>query len=153
VPQELNLLHSSIRDNIALADPAISDADIMTAVEQAGAQDFVASLSEGLDSDVGTMGTRLSGGERQRIALARALVVKPRLLILDEVTSALDPDTEAAICRNIAGLRDRYTIVAITHRPAWTRIATNLYKVEAGRVTQVEAKTKAKPRSKAAARA
>ena len=151
VPQELNLLHSSIRDNIALSDPAISDADIMAAIEQAGAQEFIASLPEGLDSDVGTMGTKLSGGERQRIALARALVVKPQMLILDEVTSALDPDTEAAICRNIASLRDRYTIVAITHRPAWTRIATHLYKVESGRVTKVD--TKAKARSKAAVRA
>jgi ATP-binding cassette subfamily C protein len=149
VPQELNLLHSSVRDNIALGDTSITDAQIMEALEQAGAQAFVASLPEGLDSDVGTMGTKLSGGERQRIALARALVVKPQMLILDEVTSALDPDTEAAICRNIAGLRDRYTIVAITHRPAWTRIATDLYKVASGRVTRVEAKQK----SKAAVRA
>jgi ATP-binding cassette, subfamily C, bacterial len=144
VPQELNLLHSSVRDNIALGDPAITDTQIMEALEQAGAEGFIASLTEGLDSDVGTMGTKLSGGERQRIALARALVVKPQMLILDEVTSALDPDTEAAICRNIAGLRDRYTIVAITHRPAWTRIATHLYKVEAGRVTKVDAKAKNK---------
>jgi ATP-binding cassette, subfamily C, bacterial len=144
VPQELSLLHSTVRDNIALGDPEITDVQIMEALEQAGAEEFVASLPQGLDSDVGTMGTKLSGGERQRIALARALVVKPRMLILDEVTSALDPDTEAAICRNIASLRDRYTIVAITHRPAWTRIATHLYKVEGGRVSKVDAKAKSR---------
>jgi ATP-binding cassette, subfamily C, bacterial len=82
------------------------------------------------------MGMKLSGGQRQRISLARALVRQPKLLILDEVTSALDHQTEAAICRNITGLADQYTIVAITHRPAWLQIARRVYKIEDGRATR-----------------
>ncbi|MFL5259705.1 MAG: ABC transporter ATP-binding protein [Hyphomicrobiales bacterium] len=137
VPQELNLLHSTIRENISLGDPAIADEEIIAALAQAGASGFFASLPNGLATEVGSMGAKLSGGQRQRISLARALVVDPELLILDEVTSALDPETEAAISENIAGLAGRYTIVAITHRPVWTSIATHLYKVESGRVSAV----------------
>jgi ATP-binding cassette, subfamily C, bacterial len=137
VPQELSLLHGSIRENVALGDAAIGDEAIRTALARAGADVLVSGPAHGLDSDVGEMGTKLSGGQRQRIALARALVLEPKLLILDEVTSALDPATEDQICREVAGLRGDYTIVAITHRPAWTAIADRLYKVEAGRVTAV----------------
>jgi ATP-binding cassette, subfamily C, bacterial len=137
VPQELSLLHGSIRENVALGDAAIGEEAIRRALARAGADVLVSGPAHGLDSDVGEMGTKLSGGQRQRIALARALVLEPKLLILDEVTSALDPDTEDQICREVAGLRGDFTIVAITHRPAWTAIADRLYKVEAGRVTAV----------------
>jgi ATP-binding cassette subfamily C protein len=137
VPQELSLLHTTIRDNIVLGDPEISENDIIEALDQAGAREFIMAMPEGLDSEVGVMGSRLSGGQRQRIALARALVTKPKLLILDEVTSALDPDTEKSICHKIAALRGQYTTVAITHRPIWTEIATHLYKVERGNVIKV----------------
>jgi ATP-binding cassette subfamily C protein len=142
VPQELNLLHTTIRDNLVLGDTAIGDADIEEALDQAGAREFIMAMPEGLDTEVGTLGSRLSGGQRQRIALARALVTKPKLLILDEVTSALDPETERAICEKIVGLHGRYTIVAITHRPIWTEIATHLYKVERGNVIRIDRKTK-----------
>jgi ATP-binding cassette subfamily C protein len=138
VPQELSLLHTTIRDNLVLGDTEISDTDIEEALDQAGARDFIMAMPSGLDSEVGTMGSRLSGGQRQRIALARALVTRPKLLILDEVTSALDPETEKAICEKIVGLHGRYTIVAITHRPIWTEIATHLYKVERGSVVRID---------------
>ena len=137
VPQELSLLHGTIRENVALGDPAIGDDAIRAALARAGAEVLVSGPAHGLDADVGEMGTKLSGGQRQRIALARALVLEPKLLILDEVTSALDPETEDQICREVAGLRGDFTIVAITHRPAWTAIADRLYKVEAGRVEAV----------------
>ncbi len=137
VPQELSLLHGTIRENVALSDAAIDDEAIRTALVRAGAESLIRGPAHGLDSDVGEMGTKLSGGQRQRIALARALVLEPKLLILDEVTSALDPATEDQICREVAALRGDYTIVAITHRPAWTAIADRLYKVEGGRVTAV----------------
>lgn len=138
VPQELNLLHGSIRENVTLGDETISDERILDALAQAGAADFVASLPDGLATDVGSMGGKLSGGQRQRISIARALVIEPSVLVLDEVTSALDPETEAEICRNISSLRGRYTIVAITHRPAWSQIANRLYLVANGRVTSLD---------------
>ena len=84
------------------------------------------------------MGGKLSGGQRQRISLARALVHKPKILVLDEVTSALDPETERGIVENIAGLRSAYTILVITHRPAWTAIADRVYRVEGGGVMSGE---------------
>jgi ATP-binding cassette subfamily C protein len=145
VPQELALFHDSIRENISLSEPGISDDDIMEALRLAGADSFIASLPTGLDTDVGEFGGKLSGGQRQRISLARALVRKPDVLVLDEVTSALDPETETAIVDNIAGLRGRYTIIAITHRPAWTRIADVVYSFAEGRVSKT-------PKVKAAGR-
>ncbi len=144
VPQELNLLHTTIRDNLVLGQTEISDADIEEALDQAGARDFIMAMPNGLDTEVGSMGSRLSGGQRQRIALARALVTRPKLLILDEVTSALDPETEKSICEKIVGLHGRYTIVAITHRPIWTEIATHLYKVERGSVVRINRSSKTK---------
>lgn len=137
VPQELSLLHGTIRENVALGDAAIGDEAIRAALARAGAEVLISGPAHGLDADVGEMGTKLSGGQRQRIALARALVLEPKLLILDEVTSALDPETEDQICREVAALRGDFTIVAITHRPAWTAIADRLYKVEDGLVTAV----------------
>jgi len=82
-----------------------------------------------------------SGGQRQRLALARALATSPKLLILDEVTSALDPQTEAEICANIQDIAKSYTILAITHRPIWAKIASRLYTVENGTV-KLESKTR-----------
>jgi ATP-binding cassette, subfamily C, bacterial len=134
VSQELSLFHDSIRANVTLGDPTISDSEVWQALEAAGASAYVESLPDRLESEVGEKGTRLSGGQRQRIALARALVVKPRLLILDEVTSALDHEAEAAICRSIDRLRGDFTIIAITHRPALHRIADRVLLLRDGRL-------------------
>lgn len=124
VPQELILLSGTVRDNITLG-AKISDEDIWRALELAGAAEFVRNLPEGLDSELGERGVKLSGGQRQRLSLARALVRHPKLLILDEVTSALDPATEKMLVRQIAELarREHITIIAITHTPAWTNVA------------------------------
>jgi ATP-binding cassette, subfamily C, bacterial len=134
VPQELVLFHDTVRANITLSDETISNADVTHALIRSGAKEFAQSL----DQDVGEMGGKLSGGQKQRISLARALVKNPKIIILDEVTSALDPKTETEIVRNIETLKGEYTIIAITHRPAWTAIADKLYKVEAGHITEIK---------------
>lgn len=137
VPQELNLLHSTIRQNITLGDTEITDDAVLKALELAGASSFIKGLPAGLDTNVGEMGGKLSGGQRQRISLARALVKNPAILILDEVTSALDPATEAEIIRNIADLSRRYTIIVITHHETWASIADRLYEVRDGQAVEV----------------
>jgi ATP-binding cassette, subfamily C, bacterial len=130
VPQELVLADGSILDNITLGDARIGRDAVLEAIELAGLGDFVRSLPEGVDSPVGVVGGKLSGGQRQRISLARALVCKPRLLILDEVTSALDLETEQQICTRLAGLSPPATIIAITHRPAWSAIAGTILRFD-----------------------
>lgn len=137
VSQDLSLLHATIRENICLGDATLGGAEVGEAIRLAGLESFIAGLPEGLDTSVGEMGTRLSGGQRQRIALARALVTHPDILILDEVTSALDPATEAGIVSNILSLSKSFTIIVITHREAWVDVAERLYEVHGGRVTEV----------------
>ena len=127
VPQELILLHDSIHANITLGDSSIDEGRVMAALNMAGAADFIARLPEGLATEVGEKGARFSGGQRQRIAIARALVHRPKLLILDEVTSALDAATEAEICDNIREISKTVTVLAISHRQAWIDIADHVF--------------------------
>jgi ATP-binding cassette, subfamily C, bacterial len=137
VPQELTLLRGSVFDNITLGDMHITTDQVLESLRLAGALGFVEAMPNGIHTDIGTMGAKLSGGQRQRISLARALVLKPKLLLLDEVTSALDEGTEAEICENITELAGQFTIISITHKPAWTRIAKRLYRVMDGNVELV----------------
>ena len=134
VPQELFLFHESVLTNITLGDPTLGYDAAEAALRQAGGWDFVAALPEGLETIVGERGTRLSGGQRQRIAIARALVRKPRLLILDEATSGLDPETEAAICATLKSLTPALTILAISHQPAIIDVADRIYRLQNGRL-------------------
>jgi ATP-binding cassette, subfamily C, bacterial len=123
VPQELILLHDTILANITLGDSSITEDRALEALRLAGAEEFVSRLPAGLATEVGEKGARFSGGQRQRIAIARALVHRPKLLILDEVTSALDADTEREICENIRAISNSVTVLAISHRQAWIDIA------------------------------
>lgn len=137
VPQELVLFHDTVFANVALGDERVGEVEVRAALEMAGAWDFVSRMPKGIDSIVGERGAKLSGGQRQRIALARALAVKPKLLILDEVTSALDPATELEICQSLRKLLGDMAILAITHRPGFLNVADRVYQVHAGRVTEM----------------
>ncbi len=138
VPQDLVLFHDTLHANLTLGDPDIKDDDVRQALETAGAWDFINAMPEGIMSVAGQQGTKLSGGQRQRIAIARALVLKPRLLILDEVTSALDTRIEREICENIRNLSHDITIFAITHRPTLLEFADRVYAIKDGMVEEVK---------------
>jgi ATP-binding cassette subfamily C protein len=132
VAQETFLFHDSIRANLQWAVPGATDAEMQTALRMSAA-DFVATLPQGMDTVVGDRGVRLSGGERQRIALARALLRQPSLLILDEATSALDNENEARVLAAIRRLHGTLTIVLITHRLAAVAGADVIHVIEGGR--------------------
>jgi len=138
VPQETLLLHDSIFNNVALGDPGISETDVVSALQAAGAWTFVEKLTDGVHSNVGERGGKLSGGQRQRIMIARALVHHPRLLILDEATTALDPQSEAAICETLRKLRGEQTILAISHQPALLEAAERAYQLQGGHAQLVK---------------
>lgn len=117
VPQQTFLFDDTVRDNVTLGAD-VSDDEVWQALRLAQAEHFVAALPAGLDTAIGERGTSLSGGQRQRIALARAIVRRPRLLLLDDATSAVDPEVEQRI---LDGLRDStrgITVVVVAHRPA-----------------------------------
>ncbi|MFN2376058.1 MAG: ABC transporter ATP-binding protein [Candidatus Binatia bacterium] len=137
VPQDMLLLHEDLLTNVTLGDPALSRSDVEEALRAAGALDFVKDLPQGIDTPLGERGARLSGGQRQRIAIARALVHRPSLLILDEATAALDPASEAGIYDTVRSLRGRTTILAISHQPGLLQVADRVYRLSAGRVSEL----------------
>lgn len=137
VPQDPFLLDESIVANLRLARPQASLSEIEDALERAGALAFASRLPQGIDTPLGDNGTQLSGGQRQRIALARALVMKPQLLVLDEATSALDWESQAAVARSIAALKGHVTVLAIAHRLSMVASADHVIALNSGRVVEV----------------
>jgi len=135
VAQDTFLFHDTIRANLTWVRPEVSGDDINRALTLAMA-DFVHALPNGLDTVVGDRGVRLSGGERQRIALARALLRKPSLLILDEATSAIDRENEQRILDAIDRLHGSMTIVMITHRMAAVASADAVHVLDEGRIVE-----------------
>ena len=136
VGQDVFLFHGTVWDNIAYGKPEATHEEIRHAAEVAEAHRFIMELPEGYDTIVGERGQKLSGGQRQRLSIARAVLVDPPILILDEATSSVDNETEAAIQRSLARLVvDRSTIV-IAHRLSTIRHADAIHVIEDGRVTE-----------------
>lgn len=138
VPQDLILFHDTVLANVTLGDQSLGVEQARAALEKAGAWEFVSALPKGIMTMVGERGATLSGGQRQRISLARALVHEPSLLILDEVTSGLDTETELAICNNMKDLTASLTIIALSHRPAWLDVADQVFELNPELLVSIE---------------
>jgi ATP-binding cassette subfamily C protein len=130
------LFHDTIRANLKWARPDASQDEMLAALRQASAFDFVAGLSDGLDTIVGDRGMLLSQGERQRLALARAFLRRPSMLILDEATNSLDSENEGRVLDAIESRRGELTVVLIAHRLSTIRWADLIYVVEGGKVVE-----------------
>lgn len=136
VLQEPFLFFGTIADNIAYGKPEASRAEIMAAARAAHAHEFILRLPQGYDSMVGERGQGLSGGERQRISIARALLIDPRILILDEATSSVDSETEKEIQKALENLVQGRTTIAIAHRLSTLHRADRLVVLDRGRVVE-----------------
>lgn len=134
VPQEPLLIRGSIRDNVTLGIDRVDERALARAMELAHADRFVAALPQGIDTMLGEGGTGLSGGQRQRLAIARALVRDPSVLILDEATSQIDAESEAQISAAIDGFREGRTVIAIAHRLTTVRSADRIVVMDDGAV-------------------
>jgi ABC-type multidrug transport system fused ATPase/permease subunit len=136
VPQDVVIVNSTIRENVTMGyefSEAPEDA-IWEALRLAQLDEFVKSLPEGVNSHVGDRGTKLSGGQRQRLGIARALLTKPKLLVLDEATSSLDGETEANISQALSSLRGHVTIILIAHRLSSVRTAEKVIYLNEGKI-------------------
>ncbi|MGQ0619020.1 MAG: ABC transporter ATP-binding protein [Panacagrimonas sp.] len=137
VPQESVMVDESVTHNLTLGED-IPEVEIREALRAADALDFVEAMPEGLATRVGEGGSRLSGGQRQRLAIARALIHKPRLLILDEATSNLDAEAQAAVVETVCHLKGRLTILAVAHQDRLIQVADRLYRLSEGQLGVVE---------------
>jgi ABC-type multidrug transport system fused ATPase/permease subunit len=136
VPQETHILNGSLRSNVCLGfkEGEFNDSEISEAIQSAQLQDFLNGLSNGLETVVGEYGVGLSGGQRQRLGIARALLTKPRLMILDEATSSLDAQTESEINQAIYSLKGSVTVVLIAHRLSTARDADKVAYLSNGKI-------------------
>ncbi len=132
VSQDVFLFHGTVRENIAYGTFAAADTDIIAAAKAAEAHDFIMELPQGYDTIVGERGQKLSGGQRQRISIARAILKNPPVLILDEATSAVDNETEAAIQRSLERISVGRTTIVIAHRLSTVRNAGRIFVLDKG---------------------
>jgi ATP-binding cassette subfamily B protein len=137
VSQDVFLFHGTVEENIAYGRRDASLDEVIAAAKVAEAHDFIEALPQGYDTVVGERGQKLSGGQRQRVSLARAVLKDPPVLVLDEATSSVDNETEAAIQRSLARLAVDRTTLIIAHRLSTVRHANRIYVLDAGRVAEV----------------
>jgi ATP-binding cassette subfamily B protein len=134
VSQDPFLFSTTVRENIAFGTPGAADGDVERAARMAQAHEFIAELPEGYDTVIGERGITLSGGQRQRIAIARAIVVDPRILVLDDATASVDATTEAKIRLGLReAMRGRTTLI-IAHRLSTISLADEIVVLEHGRI-------------------
>ena len=136
VDQRVHLMRATIADNVRLAAPSASDAQVLRACRAACIDEDIEALEDGYDTLVGERGQSLSGGQRQRLALARALLARPGVLILDEFTSHLDPDLDERVRIGVRTYLPQATIIEITHRLQWSEQADHVVVMDAGTVVQ-----------------
>jgi subfamily B ATP-binding cassette protein MsbA len=136
VNQETLLFHDTIANNIKYGAPEKGMDAIVSAAKSANAHDFIMAQPKGYETVIGDQGTLLSGGQRQRIAIARALLTRPAILILDEAASALDAESERLVQESIESLHGRLTILAVAHRLSTIRQADRIYVLEDGRIIE-----------------
>jgi len=136
VGQDVFLFQGTVRENIAYGRPDATDDEVVAAARQAEAHEFVVGLPRGYDTVVGERGQKLSGGQRQRLSIARAILRDPRILVLDEATSAVDNETEAAIQRSLEAVGAGRTVLVIAHRLSTVRHAERIHVLERGRVAE-----------------
>jgi ATP-binding cassette subfamily B protein len=137
LPQEGHLFSGTIADNVRLADPTVSDEDVVRALDRIGARERFEALPEGLQTDVQSRGVRLSAGERQLVGIARIALADPAVIVLDEATSSLDPATEVAVERALAAVATGRTVVTIAHRLSTAERADRVVVMEQGRAVEV----------------
>ena len=136
VSQDVFLFHGTVKENIAYGNAKASEKEIEDAAMKAEAHEFILDLPKGYETVIGERGQKLSGGQRQRLSLARAIVRNPRILVLDEATSAVDNETEAAIQRSLAQVTVDRTAIVIAHRLSTVRNADKIWVIETGRITE-----------------
>jgi ABC-type multidrug transport system fused ATPase/permease subunit len=136
VQQDTFLFNGTVADNLRYGRPDATDAEVEAAARAANAHEFVTLLPEGYQTQVGERGTRLSGGQKQRLAIARALVAAPRILLLDEPTSAVDPESEGLIVEALTALPGSLTTLVVTHRLSLARTADRVLVLVAGRIVE-----------------
>ena len=134
VPQEVTLFRGTVRDNIILGSPGVEDAQILRAAELSGVNAFIAKQAQGIDLEVGEQGRGLSGGQRQSLAMARALLHDPPILVLDEPSSSMDNRTESKLKGNLAALLPGKTLVLITHRGSLLELVNRIIIIESGAI-------------------
>lgn len=136
VRQQPFIFNDTLRYNLTLGRPDATDAEIRHACDVAKIDEFLADLTEGLDTELGDDGVQLSGGQRQRVALGRALLKDAKILVLDEATSDLDSDLETQIQSKIEGMDEQYTVIAIAHRLSTVKNADRIYVIEDGQISE-----------------
>lgn len=134
VLQETFLFRGTVRENIGMTKPDATLEEIVGAARLAGAEEFIDRLPQGIDTVLEESAANLSGGQKQRLAIARALLLQPRILIFDEATSALDPESEAIVQRNLAAIGQGRTMFVITHRLSWLVDADSVFVMDRGRI-------------------